>query len=69
MKFRYFIWATFGPLVLAYAISYYWGDSRQAGDGPGRFASCGLVFVIFVLVGSVIEWLTTRKKRSPRDKT
>jgi uncharacterized membrane protein len=48
--------------MLAAAVYYWLGPGLQA-DEPGRLAVMLLGVVVIVIVGSVIEWLTTRGRR------
>jgi hypothetical protein len=70
-EIRLIIWAILGVAAAVYAYRYYTDEKLRDSDGPGRFAAMGLAVVFILLIGSALEWLTTRKgsrlNRGPHD--
>jgi hypothetical protein len=56
LKARHVIWLLFLLMVIAYAGFYHFGGpSLRASDGPGRCAMAGMLMLIVLVIGTVLE--------------
>lgn len=68
MRSRHVVWIVFACLVVAAGLHYHLSDSgpEESNNGAGGCACFGFILLIVLLVGTVLEVVTTRRKREAR---
>lgn len=60
------IWIIFGLMVLAAAISRWVSEPDPTDDSGGMCAIMGFMILFVMIIGTIIERLTTKQKQAPR---